>query len=198
MEKTIYIVLSDTGTLLSKTIAFYTKDRLNHVSIAFDTELHEMYSFGRKYRHNPFIGGFVKENAAEGIFRQADCEVYRYTVSLEYYEKMRAMIYRFEDNQERYRYNFIGLLALAFKKELRRENAFFCSQFVATILNEGGVQLGSLQPQFVQPRQLAELPRFQEVYEGELSAYLLRARGKEERRPLPGGLWRGLALRLLA
>lgn len=59
-KKTIYIVLTDTGTLLSKAIGMYTRKDLNHASIAFDKELTEMYSFGRKQRHNPFVGGFVK------------------------------------------------------------------------------------------------------------------------------------------
>ena len=61
MKKTIYIVLTDTGTLLSKAIGMYTRKDLNHTSIAFDEQLNEMYSFGRKQRHNPFVGGFVKE-----------------------------------------------------------------------------------------------------------------------------------------
>ena len=74
--KTIYIVLTDTGTLLSKAIGMYTRKDLNHASIAFDKQLTEMYSFGRKQRHNPFIGGFVKENAADGIFRTCDCAIF--------------------------------------------------------------------------------------------------------------------------
>ena len=81
MGKTIYIVLTDTGTLLSKAIGMYTRTDLNHASIAFDEQLTEMYSFGRKQRHNPFIGGFVKENAADGIFRDATCAVFSYVVS---------------------------------------------------------------------------------------------------------------------
>ena len=34
MKKTIYIVLTDTGTLLSKAIGMYTRKDLNHTSIA--------------------------------------------------------------------------------------------------------------------------------------------------------------------
>ena len=73
MGEKIYIVLTDTGTLLSKAIGLYTRKDLNHASIAFDEELKEMYSFGRKQRHNPFVGGFVKENAApiDEHFRQS-------------------------------------------------------------------------------------------------------------------------------
>ena len=198
MEKSIYIVLTDTGTLLSKGIALYTKERLNHVSVAFDAELRDMYSFGRKWRYNPFVGGFVKENAVAGIFGRADCAVYSCTVTPEQYEEIWGAIGRFEKNPDQYRYNFIGLFAVALKKEIQRENAFFCSQFVATVMNEGGVPLFSWEPHFVQPRHFARLPRLRKKYEGDLRTYLQRMRGDEERQPLPNGLWRGLALRLLA
>ena len=59
MSKTIYIILTETGSLLSRAIQVYTQKNFNHVSIAFDPELKEMYSFGRKYENNPLIGGFV-------------------------------------------------------------------------------------------------------------------------------------------
>ena len=39
MAYTIYIVLTKTGTLLSKAIGMYTGKEMNHASIAFDEEL---------------------------------------------------------------------------------------------------------------------------------------------------------------
>ena len=43
--KKIYIVLTHTGTILSKIIKYWTKDEFSHVSIALDEDLKEMYSF---------------------------------------------------------------------------------------------------------------------------------------------------------
>lgn len=51
----IYVLLTNTGTLFSKTIRWYTKNMLNHASIAFDSDLNEVYSFGRKNPSNPFL-----------------------------------------------------------------------------------------------------------------------------------------------
>lgn len=124
-KKTIYIVLTDTGTLLSKAIGMYTRKDLNHASIAFDKELTEMYSFGRKQRHNPFVGGFVKENATSGIFEHADCAIFSCEVTIEEYIKMRNKIRQIEQTKELYRYNFIGLFAVAVNKDLQRKRAFF-------------------------------------------------------------------------
>ncbi len=57
--KKIYIVLTHTGTTLSKIIKTYTKDEFSHVSISLDLELKKMYSFGRLNPYNPFWDGFV-------------------------------------------------------------------------------------------------------------------------------------------
>ena len=57
----IYIVLSFTGTILSRIVRFYTRKEYSHVSIALDENLDEMYSFGRLNPYNAFIGGFVHE-----------------------------------------------------------------------------------------------------------------------------------------
>lgn len=51
----IYVLLTNTGTLFSKTIRWYTKNMLNHASIAFDRDLNEVYSFGRKIRTTHFL-----------------------------------------------------------------------------------------------------------------------------------------------
>ena len=80
-EKKIYILLTDTGTLFTKFIKLYTKKPYNHASLSFDSELSEVYSFGRKTARNPFIGGFVKEDVNEGLFKQANCAIYSLTVN---------------------------------------------------------------------------------------------------------------------
>ena len=68
--KKIYIVISQTGTMLSKIVRLYTGDTYNHASIALDKELRQMYSFGRINPYNPVIGGFVKESPNSGTFKR--------------------------------------------------------------------------------------------------------------------------------
>ncbi|WP_082713508.1 hypothetical protein [Sporosarcina koreensis] len=198
MGKTIYIVLTDTGTLLSKAIGMYTRKDLNHASIAFDEQLTEIYSFGRKQQYNPFIGGFVRENVAEGIFQEADCAVYRCEVSAEAYKRIRQKIVQFELNQSNYKYNFIGLFGVALNREIRRERAFFCSQFVATVMQESETHRLLTRPCLTMPHHLAYLPHMEMVYEGNLKSYLNKVRGPQTERPLRMGLLKSLAFRLLA
>ena len=67
-EREVYIVLTNTGTVLANVISYCTKEHLSHVSIAFDSDLREVYSFGRKYQRNPFIGGFIQEDVTGPVF----------------------------------------------------------------------------------------------------------------------------------
>ena len=198
MTKAIYIVLTDTGTLLSKAIGMYTQKDLNHASIAFDEQLTEIYSFGRKQQYNPFLGGFVRENVATGIFEGAVCAVYRCEVSTEAYVRIRRKIVQFEMNQDEYKYNFIGLFGVALNREIIRKRAYFCSQFVATVMQESEMHRLLTNPCLTMPHHLACLPHMELVYEGNLQNYLRTVRGQLTERPIRMGLWKSLAFRLLA
>ncbi|MFS8630040.1 MAG: hypothetical protein LOD92_02505, partial [Bacillales bacterium] len=67
-KKAVYILLTDTGTLFSRMIKFYTGAPYNHVSIALDEKLDQLYSFGRKVYCNPFSAGFIHERIDRGVF----------------------------------------------------------------------------------------------------------------------------------
>ncbi len=178
-------------------IGVYTRNGLNHASISFDKELIEMYSFGRKHQSNPFIAGFVQENASSGLFKEANCSILRCVVSEEDFERIHNKIRFIEVNKRDYKYNFIGLFGLALNKDFKRERAYFCSQFVATVMNEGDLQMFKVSPSLVQPCHFFDVTSLIEVYEGDLQSYLYTTREDQERVPVPKGLWRHLALRLL-
>lgn len=44
--KKVYIVLTNTGTFLSRIVNVYTRKEFSHVSISLDENLNYMYSFG--------------------------------------------------------------------------------------------------------------------------------------------------------
>ena len=170
MEKNVYIVLSDTGTWFSKIIGMYTGKNKNHTSIAFDEELTEMYSFGRKQRYNPISGGFVEEDPRTGLFQNANCSIFQYKVSLMEYNRMRERVMAFKTEQEHYKYNLLGLFGIVLQLNIQREYAFFCSEFVATILKESSIEID--RPSFVQPHHFAEYPSMQLIYDGRMSHFL--------------------------
>lgn len=170
-DKKVYILLTDTGTVFTRLIKLYTKKPYNHASISFDTELTEVYSFGRKTARNPFIGGFVKEDVKQGLFKHADCVIYSFTVTEVEIQKMRRYINEIEEQKESYRYNLLGLFGVVLNRPLRRKKAFFCSQFVASVLNEC-TSIDFEKPlSLIEPNDLMAISSLQLKYEGKLAHY---------------------------
>ena len=58
-DRQIYVVVSQTGTILSRILKIFTRARYNHASVSYDGTLETMYSFGRLNAYNPFFAGFV-------------------------------------------------------------------------------------------------------------------------------------------
>lgn len=169
-EKKVYILLTDTGSYFTRLIKLFTKKPYNHASIAFDSELSEVYSFGRKQVGNPFRGGFVKENLQQGFFKQADCAVYSLTVTENQLRKMKCYIQEIEEQKEDYRYNLLGLFGFLLNKPIKREKAFFCSQFVASALTKCTIDFEK-PLSLIAPYDLQEISELKLVYEGKLNAY---------------------------
>ena len=165
-EKKIFLLRNRT-----RLIKACTKMPYNHASIAFNPELTEVYSFGRKTVYNPFIGGFVKEDMHSVLFQQADCSLYSLTVTNHQFEKMHRYIRVMDIQKEAYRYNFIGLFGVLLKKPIDRKKAFFCSQFVATVLKEGQIMDGEKNLCLIKPSDLPHLAGFQLLFEGRLRDY---------------------------
>lgn len=178
-EKKVYILLTDTGSFLTKLIKLYTKKPYNHASVAFDFELSEVYSFGRKKLGNPFNGGFVKENVRLGLFKEANCAVYSLSVTDGQFQKMEQFIQEMEEQKECYRYNFWGLFGFIFNKPIKREKAFFCSQFVASVLKECGIMKFEKPLSLVAPSDLQERAELKLVYEGKLKEYQNKGKNEE-------------------
>jgi hypothetical protein len=132
----------------------------------------EVYSFGRKSAKNPFIGGFVREDIDSVIFRQADCALYSLNITAAEFQKMYQYIQEIASEKEKYRYNFIGLFGVLFQKPIKRKNAFFCSQFVASVLKVSKViDFEDEELSLVKPSDLTHLANFELVFEGGLNDY---------------------------
>lgn len=168
----IYLIYTASRSVLSRTIKLYTKEDYNHVSIAFDKSLTETYSFGRKKISNPFIGGFVKEDFNDPFFLTAHCEIYSITLTTEQYLLLRQQLAYFINNQPLLRYNLLGLLAITANVKFHRENAFFCSEFVATLLTKSRIASFSKELVFVTPQDILRTCSLEREYHGTVKGYL--------------------------
>ncbi|MCM3399793.1 hypothetical protein [Oceanobacillus profundus] len=170
-EKNLYILLTDTGTVFTRLIKSYTKKPYNHASISFDPQLVNAYSFGRKKPRNPLIGGFVQENMRSGLFKHASAAIYSCTVNEDQLQKINAYLQKIEAEKEQYRYNFLGLFGVILNKPINREKAFFCSQFVASVLKECDILDFSKPVSLITPHDIQEVGNFQLVYKGKLADF---------------------------
>lgn len=179
--KKIYIALMHTGTILSKIIKYWTKDEFSHVSIALDEDLQEMYSFGRLHPYNPILGGFVHEEINKGTFKRfykTKVSIYSIKVEDEQFINIRNNIYKIRDNKEVYKFNVIGLLAIGFKKEIIRQNYFYCAEFVKYVLEKSNVNLG-LPKKMIRPEDFKYIENKVLEYDGLLRRYKKKSILKE-------------------
>ena len=173
MQK-LYIILTFTGTALSRIIRVFTKNEFAHVSIALDEELNEMYSFGRLNAYNPFWGSFVHEHINKGTFKRfknTTAEVYSLFVTDEQYEKARKTIEYFKNNKQKYKFNVLGLVCVSINKKIIRKNTFYCAEFVKHILKVIGVTEVNELPRIIRPQNFKELNDLRLEYEGLLRKY---------------------------
>ena len=174
MEKHVYIVISQTGTLLSRLLKFVTKAEYNHASISLVPDLATMYSFGRKNPYNPFWAGFVTESARFGTFKRFSktrIVVLDIAVSEAQYLAIQRRINTMMVLKQHYHYNYLGLWLAGLRICYRKKRCFYCSEFVKDLLEKQEVTgLDQLQP-IVQPIHFLSLPTAQQIYTGLLREY---------------------------
>ena len=170
--KKIYIVITYTGTNLSKIIKYYTHAEFSHVSISLDEDLERMYSFGRLNPYNPFWGGFVHEGINKGTFKRfykTTAKIFSIAVTDEQYKIMEDTIKTIEANKDKYKFNIIGLFAVGINKRIQRKNYFYCAEFVKYVLETAGIETNL--PKIVAPDDFKHIDNKVLVYEGVLRKY---------------------------
>lgn len=172
--KSIYIVLSQTRSVIARIIRMATGDAYTHASIGFEEDPDVMYSFGRIFPHNPLWGGFVRESASFGTmkrFRDAEVAAICIRVEEEEYDRIRAYVLSMYSRRRQYGYNYIGLLAAKFGISYRWENHYYCSEFVKELLEKFGIASEGELSEIVRPVEFLNLRRGKVIYRGSLSQF---------------------------
>ena len=133
--KSIYIVLSYTGSYPSKLIKLFTGSKYAHISISFDRDLNKMYSFGRKYLHFPVPGAFVEESLSSGLFIKDKVllKVVEVKITKEQYESLKRYISLVQGSKPFYDYK--GAVGTYLGKNMFKENGYTCASFIAKSLS---------------------------------------------------------------
>ena len=174
MEKHVYIVVSQTGTLLSRFLKLVTRAEYNHASISLVPDLDIMYSFGRKNPYNPFLAGFVKESARFGTFKRFSKTrilVLDIAVSEEQYQAIERRIQTMLALKKHYHYNYLGLWLAGLRICYRKKRCFYCSEFVKDLLEKQNIKGAGQLSSIVQPIHFLKLPTARKIYTGRLADF---------------------------
>lgn len=170
--KKIYIILSHSGTFPSKIIKLFTHYKYSHVSLALNSKLNKMYSFGRKKVNNPFDGGFVIESKKGEFykkFNKTKCIILEFEITNQQYRKLLKLIKLYKLNVDIYRYDIIGLIPRLFNFKIKRKNYNMCSEFVAELLEQSDIY--KFKSEIVKPIDFMNIPNKKIIYQGKLLNY---------------------------
>lgn len=138
----VYVVIMHTGTTLSTMIKTAIGSEFSHASISFDSSLSNMYSFARKLSDDgkaSHSGGFRTEDIHSKFFRDREIKYAMYVVPCteDQIKLMKKRLEYFKKNQSKFTYDFTGLIKSYFHISDNPEYRWFCTRFVADILNAG-------------------------------------------------------------
>lgn len=171
--KKIYLVMSQTGSILSRTLKVVTGHKYNHISISIDEDLSFMYSFGRKRPYNPFKGVFVVEEINKGTykrFKNTKCMVISVDVTDYQYDQIKLRLSNMVYNKDMFKYNFMGLLFAIIKVDWHPRNKYYCSEFVRELLDKSSVDVSYI-PSIAHPNDFFSISNSSVLYEGFLNQY---------------------------
>jgi ribosomal protein S18 acetylase RimI-like enzyme len=163
----VFIFLSYTGTNMAKLIKAFTHDPYSHSSLSFDTELTNMVSFNRE--------GMVTENIKDGLWKERAGSIkyslYMYLATAEEYDAMRNFVNELLGKRSKLKYNTLGLTNFIFGRGSDREDKFFCSEFVASVITAGDKKVIKTKPYMTSPYMLAKNKNFKFIKKGLVKNY---------------------------
>lgn len=182
MKKTIYVLLTRSGTWVSKIIHWTTADAYTHASIAFDESLQPLYSFSRRFVNLPLPAGLQTEPLDKGFYKKYEaipCALYELQVEDHVYEAVRQEVTLMMADAPRYRFNLLGLLLCRLNIPFHRAHHFFCSEFVSEVLHRGHALKLPKDTSLMRPNDYTRLPELKCRYQGTLRHFIRHHLPKE-------------------
>lgn len=167
----VYLILFASDTFVSKAIRMFTRSPVSHVGISFDSSMTKIFSFGFRTNENSLKDA---GNRIESLIVKKDRWLYSgdstYVIyvkflSMDSITNMKKRIHDIYNNTEKYKFSVLGLFKYALHIPSESTYKMFCSQFVASLLQTGGVELDR-KPSLYSPSQIISLGEVVYVQEG--------------------------------
>ena len=132
--KKIYVLMTRYPGYNAKFLAWYTGFPYTHTSVGFEDDMDTFYTFVSK--------GFFVESIRK--YEKPDrpsfpCALYEITVPEKTYYNVKKLVLSYKARKEKLKYSTLGLVCCFLKIPLKRKNKYFCSQFVAEVLQKSKV-----------------------------------------------------------
>ena len=162
-SKKISILLTRFPDNGSRFISLLTGYYYTHASIGLPEEQDTYYSFVRK--------GFIVEKASRYIrpnWKPLPCQLYEIPVSEETYHHIKHLLHSFVERKPSLQYSNLGVVLGLCRIRHKRQDRYFCSQFVAEILKETRAAYLKKDPSLCMPKDLSRLPSNNLIFQGTL------------------------------
>lgn len=138
----MYVLLTDTKSWFQDIARRITKQPYNHVSLSFDSDLNEVYSYSIYTAENGFRGGLMREDKKE--LMGAKYSLYMIRLDHEAYRKVRTSVSNLIRNKDKTNYNTLGLINAIFDVDIFKTDdgqKMICSEFVSNVFENAGIKL---------------------------------------------------------
>ena len=135
----VFVILTYQPKGFNKVVKFMTHAPYSHASISFDSSMNQIYTFATRDGHTMIPLGLADENIQgyKNSSPDAKFALYVKLVDKEDYDLMRAKVKEMYSHRTDFRYDIPGVVKTFFGKRNANEKRYFCSGFVAYILNSG-------------------------------------------------------------
>lgn len=133
MKKKLLIMLTRLRYTGAKLIGFLTQSLYTHASIALEDEPDTFYSFNLRGFNIEHPKGLLKKRREPFL-----CRIYSIEVSERIYQAAKHLIEEFVKDREQYHYSIPGIILALFHIPFTLRRRFFCSHFVAEVLEKSG------------------------------------------------------------
>lgn len=175
LQKYLYVVLSQTTSVVARSLKKVLKNQYTHMSLSFNKELTPMFAFARLEKENPFVGGPNTEELSDYFFGKPNYDikikVYKIPMNEEQCERAKAFIMEVFNDKEGYRYNWLEPLEVLFKKPVKIYKTYVCSAFVYDVLKTAGLHYDKELIYFISPEKLGHSLSRYLYYSGPIMGY---------------------------
>lgn len=176
----VYIVTSYTDTKFGKIIRKASDCYYTHAAISFESDLHEMYSFGNSGTlSNSKLGGMTCESLNDYIKTSKNAVILVSVVFVKEkdYKKLLAFFDEYLNNSRNTRYNYSNLFNVLKNKPISNTPSlsYICSQFVDSLFKFISIDMTNKPSNLVTPEDIANLhnvkPTVYKLFEGRAIDY---------------------------